>query len=502
MKLWDGRFQQEPNQETLVYTQTTDIDQRMLTSDLHGSIAHVLMLCRQDILPQDDGRAILRSLLGLLERARRSELQLRMELEDVHLNIESLVIEELGPLGGRMHTARSRNDQVVTDARLYVREELLRLVSEVLALVELLSDKARTATDQLLLGYTHSQAAQPISYGFWLSCHATIFLRDACRLLQSSETVNRNPLGACALAGTSFPIDRNLTTALLGFDSLTLHALDATSSRDFLLEPLAAMAIFMSNVSRISEEIVIWSSFENRVLQVEDSFATGSSIMPQKKNPVVAELGRARAGGVYGALMHLLTVVKSLPMGYCCDLQEDKPPVWRALEISISSASILRAQMASVRFKGDRAAQACLESFSTITELANYLTREKSMPFRDAHRITGRLVLEMERKGRTPADSDFVLGILGQLGVEMDAATLRELVDPAQAMRRQRSAGGTAPECVVEILGEIGAEHDRLLGLCRSRTTAIQQALARMLDITSRFVGGETLSDLLDSVET
>lgn len=502
MKLWDGRFQQEPNQETLIYTQTTDIDQQMLASDLHGSIAHVLMLCRQGILSEEDGRAILCSLLRLLECAGRGELQLRMELEDVHLNIESLVIEELGPLGGRMHTARSRNDQVVTDARLYVREALLQLVSEVLALVEVLADKARMETDHLLLGYTHSQAAQPISYGFWLSCYASIFLRDAGRLLRSVEAVNQNPLGACALAGTSFPIDRNLTTRLLGFDGLALHALDATSSRDFLLEPLAAMAIFMSNVSRISEEIVIWSSFENRVLQVEDSFATGSSIMPQKKNPVVAELGRARAGGVYGALMHLLTVVKSVPMGYCCDLQEDKPPVWRALDISTSSASILRSQMASVRFQGDRAAQACLESFSTITELANYLTREKGMPFRDAHRITGRLVLEMEKEGRTLVDSDSALDTLRQLGIDIDAATLRELVDPAQVMRRQRSAGGTAPERVMEILGEIVAEHGRLSGLCRSRAAVIQDSLARMLDIASRFAEGEMLGELLDSLET
>jgi len=497
MRLWDSCFAEELTDEALEYTQTVEIDQRLARSDIFGSIAHTLMLCRQGIVQCGDGRLIVGCLLGLLGQAIEGKLQLRKDCEDIHLNVETMLIEEVGPeVGGRLHTARSRNDQVVTDTRMLLRESILRISLEVLALIALLAERARGETQTLLLGRTHSQPAQPISYAYWLSGHASVFLRDAARLLRSYEVVNLNPLGSCALAGSSFPIDRHLTTRLLAFDGLVLHGLDATSSRDFVLEVLSVLAIFMSHVSRLSEEIVVWSGFEHGFLKGDDGLATGSSIMPQKRNPVVAELARARAGDVYGALVHVLTIVKGVAMGYSCDLQEDKPPLWRALDVTASSAAILRSQISRLRLREHRVHQLCVESFASSTELANFLVTEHGLPFRQAYRVTGAVIRAMESEGKSFVDIADLALKLRAYDISIAADLLSEILDPLQAMRRQRSLGGTAPERVEEILAEIRAEHDRLHAIATARLSALEQRLERTQEAASRFASGEDFSSI------
>jgi len=497
MKLWGSRFEKDITAQTLDYTHTTDIDARMVRSDLWGSMAHVLMLCHQGIVPSSDGRRIVGTLLQLLTRAEHDTLALDRAKEDVHLNIESMVIEELGlEVGGKLHTARSRNDQVATDTRLYVREQVLAVVDEVGRLANELLTQADVHRETAILGYTHSQAAQPISYGFWLSGHASVLLRDIRRLLHAYDTVNENPLGACAIAGTSFPIDRELTTGLLGFARTLLHALDATSSRDFLAEAVAALAILMTHLSRLAEEIVVWSSFEFRLVEVADQFATGSSIMPQKKNPVVAELARARAGSVIGCLVELLTVIKAVAMGYSCDLQQDKPPVWRALDTASTTVSILRAQMATLRLSSARAQANCWESFATATELANHLVRSQGRPFREAYGIVGGLVKALSREGQTLQDAATVQAHLAQEGIELHTDLLRDIVAPLQVLRRQTSAGSTGPDALARTLLQLGQELKGLEATAHARAEVVQSAFDRTRQLAGRFSQGEPLETL------
>ncbi len=500
MNLWGSRFEQNISTQTLDYTHTIDIDARMIRSDLWGSIAHVLMLCRQGIVPPEAGRNLANALLQMLAKAEQGSLTLDKAKEDVHLNIESILIEDLGlEIGGKLHTARSRNDQVVTDARLYLREQLLLVAEEVARLADELLTQAQEHRESVVLGYTHSQAAQPVSYGFWLSGHASVLLRDIGRLLHAYDTTNENPLGACAIAGTSFPIDRELTTRLLGFSRTLLHALDATSSRDFMSEAAAALTILMSHISRLAEELVIWNSFEFSLVQVSDAFATGSSIMPQKKNPVVAELARARAGSVLGCFVELVTVIKGVAMGYSSDLQQDKPPVWRALDITRTTVSIIRAQMATLRFDAVRAEANCWESFSTATELANYLVRAEQRPFREAYQIVGELVKCLSREGKTFKDFAAVQPFLAERALSVSAEKLFEIVTPRQVLGRQTSAGSTGPEAVASTVRYLRDELESLHASVLTKADAISKAFEGTHDIASRFGAGEDLNRLFDA---
>jgi argininosuccinate lyase len=498
LNLWGSRFNEDIAAQTLDYTQTVDIDASMIKSDLWGSTAHVLMLCLQNIVPAEDGRSILNALLQLLAKAEQGALTLDKAKEDVHLNIESILINDLGlEIGGKLHTARSRNDQVVTDARLYLREQLLLVAEEVARLVEELLAQAEKHRESVMLGYTHSQAAQPVSYGFWLSGHASVFLRDINRLLHAYDTVNENPLGACAIAGTSFPIDREFTTRLLGFARTLAHALDATSSRDFMSESAAALTILMSHISRLAEEIVVWSSFEFGLVQVADAFATGSSIMPQKKNPVVAELARARAGSVLGCFVELLTVIKGVAMGYSSDLQQDKPPMWRALDMTRATVAILRAQMATLHFDAARAETNCWESFSTATELANYLVTAERRPFREAYQIVGELVKRLSSAGKTLRDFATVHAFLAERGIGVSAEKLGDIVAPRRVLERQISAGSTGPEAVAATVEGLREDLRGLLTSISTKADAINKALQDTRDMASKFVAGSELDAFL-----
>ncbi|MBN3950381.1 MAG: argininosuccinate lyase [Nostoc sp. NMS7] len=503
MKLWAGRFNKDINPLVLDYTQTIDIDKRLIEFDIWGSITHVLMLCNQNIISQEHGRKILQCLVKIFEDHRQGKIQLERELEDVHLNLENRVISQLGmDIGGRMHAARSRNDQVVTDTRLYLRISLLNIQQELLKFVEILIDLAETNVETVIPGYTHSQPAQPISLAYWLTAYASMFNRDIKRLDKAFENTNLNPLGACALAGTSFPIEREITTNLLGFDGLLLHGLDATSSRDFIIESLAALAIIMSNLSKMAEEIVLWNSFEFRLVEVDDTFATGSSIMPQKKNPVVAELARAKTGRVYGALMQILTIVKGVTTGYSCDLQEDKPFLWQAIDDTSLTISVMCQQLQTLKFNTQRALSMSWENFSTATELANYLVVEINMPFREAHQIVGTVVNQLIKFGKTLSDVTDISQSLEELGMNISPEVLRELLNPIQAISRQTSKGGTAPESVQEILETLNRDIIHQKDSLAGRYKKIQQAFDKTFEITNQFISGIDIHIAISGVES
>lgn len=462
--LWSGRFAADMTKSVLDFTKTIDIDVRLIDADLRVNLAHVLMLCHQRLVNETDGRAIVGCVLDLMLDADEGRLELRDEYEDVHLNIEQMLIARLGlDVGGQVNLARSRNDQVVTDTRLYLREALICLQRDLVRFIEDLLDAAERHLETPAIGYTHGQVAQPITYGFWLSGYASVFGRDVGRMADAYDRVNSSTLGACALAGTSLPIDREVAAVLLGFPDVVEHALDATSSRDFVVESISALAIVLGHFSRLAEEIVLWSSAEFGLIAIDDAFATGSSIMPQKKNPVIAELVRARAGRVYGGLVQILTTVKGVQMGYSCDLQEDKPPLWQALDVTQSTIAIMRELVGSMQYNGDRARRLLNLNFSTATELANHLARETDTSFREAHRVVGNAVNELIRREKTLADVEVVVEILASRGVVLGESTVRWLVDPVQAIFRQTSEGGTAPSSV-----------HNLLQRCRTRT-----ALAR-----------------------
>ncbi|MCW7761630.1 argininosuccinate lyase [Photorhabdus luminescens] len=458
-KLWGGRFSKEIDRNVLKYTLTTDIDTRLIRYDIWGSMAHLAMLRDCKIVSEEAAKKIFSVLVKLYELNEQEELILDPELEDVHLNIESLVIQEIGSeYGGRLHTARSRNDQVVTDTRMYLRAELLDIQKTLCSFIDTLLKLSEQCAHKIAIGYTHLQPAQPISLAFWYSCYASMFLRDLERLESAFHITNLNVLGACALAGTSFPIDREMTSKLLGFDRELIHSLDATSSRDFALQTASTFAILMSNFSRLAEEIVIWNSHEFRLLAIDDTFATGSSIMPQKKNPVVAELVKGRVGRIYGMLMQLLTVVKGVTLGYNCDLQEDKPMLWDAIDIIKNTTSILHQHIENSKYRSDRAEELCWKNFSTVTELANYLVREKNIPFREAHRLTGLLTQQLSTEAMDMRNTAFVREFLAQQSILLSEKEIYNCVSPIKVMERQCSTGATGPDRVKEMIRKLQQE--------------------------------------------
>jgi argininosuccinate lyase len=498
-KLWAGRFSADITADVLDYTLTVDIDTRLIPHDLWQSIAHCLMLADAGIIASGDAAAVLRALLELARENSEGRLELRPQLEDVHLNLETMVIERAGPqAGGRMHTARSRNDQVATDTRMYLRAAILELAAETCAFVRELGDAATGEIEHVIPGYTHSQPAQPISVAFWRLGHGFALLRDLGRLRDACDRLNECPLGSGALAGTSFPIDRDVTAQLLGFDRPMASALDATSARDFVQEVAAVLAVLATHVSRLAEEVVVWSGHEYALVTVPDSFATGSSIMPQKKNPVVAELARARTGRVYGTVLQLLVMAKGIGLGYSCDLQEDKPLIWDALDVVTSTVRLMRQQTNSMTVHHERGTEICYENFSTATELANYLVSEHDLPFRDAHRIVGETVAELIARRCTLRQSAVVAELLGRHGVTAAADVIAEVVAPQAAIRRSISAGGTGSDATRQAIQALRAElaqvqawrarTEELIEKARERTFAI--AADRVLAWDNEVAGG------------
>jgi argininosuccinate lyase len=391
-KLWGGRFTKQTDQLVEEYTASILFDKELAEEDIQGSLAHVAMLGRCGILPAEDVETIRNGLNKVLERIRRGELEYSIGDEDIHMNIEKALIEEVGPVGGKLHTGRSRNDQVATDMHLYLRRRVVEFVGLLHKLQEALVGQARANLDTLLPGYTHLQRAQPILFAHHLMAYVSMFQRDIERLRDSYKRINVLPLGAGALAGTTFPIDRHYVAEQLGFERVYENSLDAVSDRDFILEFLSNASMIMMHLSRMCEELVLWSSTEFAFVELDDAFCTGSSIMPQKKNPDVAELVRGKTGRVYGNLFGLLTVLKALPLAYNKDMQEDKEGMFDTVRTLQGALQLMAPMVATMKVNKNRMRQAVNQDFSNATDIADYLVN-KGMPFRQAHEVIGKTVL-------------------------------------------------------------------------------------------------------------
>jgi argininosuccinate lyase len=497
-KLWGGRFSADLADIALTFSESTAADGRMVPEDIWGSQAHAIMLAAAEIISEDD----LREILGWLERARQAwedgTFELTRELEDVHMNVETYLRDGAGPeYGGRLHTDRSRNDQVVTDCKLHLRGRLLDIRDRVADLQEALLQRAHGHEEMVMPGYTHTQHAQPISLAFWLTSYVSLFGRDQERLAAAYKHVNTSPLGAAALAGTSFPTDRKLSAELLGFGAVQEHALDCVGSRDFVAEAIAALAILMANLSKLAEEFVLWSTWEYRMLEVDDAYASGSSIMPQKKNPCIAELTRGKVGIVYGRLMQILTMMKALPSGYNRDLQEDKPPLWEALDALELTLGAMKAMVDTVTFNAERMRELVGQNFATATELANFLVADRGLPFRACHEIVGSLVATLINEGETLDNVERVQEILRREGLDLALDEIRSVVDPQACLSRQRSLGSTGPTEVRRMQRSLQRALDKHRAEVLTARGKIADARKRVATIVKRVLAGKGLGKTL-----
>ncbi len=398
-KLWGGRFTQPTDKFVEEFTASIDFDKRLYHQDIRGSIAHARMLGKQGIIPMEDVEEIIHGLQEILRQIESGHFDFSVALEDIHMNIESRLSAKIGEAGKRLHTGRSRNDQVALDIRLYLRDEIVEIAAYIEMLVDALLFQAEENLGVIMPGYTHLQTAQPILFAHHMLAYVEMFRRDAGRLEDCLKRVNVLPLGAGALAGTTFPIDREHVAELLEFPQVTRNSLDSVSDRDFALEFMSASSILMMHLSRFSEELILWSTSEFRFIDLSDGFCTGSSIMPQKKNPDVPELVRGKTGRVYGNLMALLTVMKSLPLAYNKDMQEDKEPLFDTIDTVKGSLKIFAEMIREMRVNGDTMRAAAAKGFSTATDVADYLVR-KGMAFRDAHEVVGKSVAYCIAQGR------------------------------------------------------------------------------------------------------
>jgi argininosuccinate lyase len=438
-KLWGGRFTKTAEEWVDEFGASIPFDQELVEEDIEGSIAHVTMLGECGILPKEDVEKIKAGLLTLLEKAKKQQLSFSVAYEDIHLNIEKMLIDEIGPVGGKLHTGRSRNDQVATDMHLYLRKRVQEIIELIKELQTVLIEKAEAHVETIIPGYTHLQRAQPVSFAHHLMAYFWMLERDRERFTESLKRINKSPLGAGALAGTTFPINRHLTAELLGFDGIYENSIDAVSDRDFIIEFLSNSAMLMMHLSRFCEELILWSSQEFQFIEIDDAFATGSSIMPQKKNPDMAELIRGKTGRVYGNLFGLLTVMKGTPLAYNKDMQEDKEGMFDTVKTVTGSLKIFAGMIATMKVNADVMEKATKQDFSNATELADYLAK-KGVPFREAHEIVGKLVLTCIEKGIFLAD--LPLSVYKEAS-ELFEEDIYEALTPYTAVNRRNSAGGT-----------------------------------------------------------
>ncbi|SDG13371.1 argininosuccinate lyase [Pelagibacterium luteolum] len=446
-RMWGGRFASGPDAIMEEINASIGFDKRLYTQDIAGSIAHANMLETVGILTRDDKDAIVSGLETVRGEIERGEFTFSRALEDIHMNVESRLKELIGEPAGRLHTARSRNDQVATDFKLYVRDCLDTLVAQVETLQKVLIDKAEAEAETVMPGFTHLQSAQPVTFGHHMLAYVEMLARDKGRLLDARARLNESPLGAAALAGTSFPIDRHMTAEALGFDRPTANSLDAVSDRDFILETLSAASICAMHLSRLSEELVIWSSAQFAFVRLSDKFSTGSSIMPQKRNPDAAELIRAKVARIFSAFSSLLIVMKGLPLAYSKDMQEDKEVAFDALDNFSLSLAAMTGMMSDLTVNREKMAAAAGAGFSTATDLADWLVRAVNVPFRDAHHITGRAVAAAEAKGCG------LEGLTIEDFKEIDeriTSQVFKVLGVDNSVKSRTSFGGTAPANVKE----------------------------------------------------
>jgi argininosuccinate lyase len=440
--MWGGRFASGPDAIMEEINASIGFDRRLFAQDIAGSKAHAAMLAKQGIISKNDAAEIGRGLDAVAAELASGKFKFSRALEDIHMNVESRLRGLIGEPAGRLHTARSRNDQVATDFRLYVRDAIDHLDDQLKDLQLALAEKAAAHSAAIMPGFTHLQVAQPITFGHHCLAYVEMFARDRSRLSDARRRMNESPLGAAALAGTSFPIDRAMTARALGFDRPMRNSLDAVADRDFILETLAAAAICATHLSRLAEEIVIWSTAQFRFVKLSDRFTTGSSIMPQKRNPDAAELVRAKPGRILGALTALLVVMKGLPLTYSKDMQEDKEPAFDALDNLSLAIAATAGMIRDLEPDTEAMRTAAASGFSTATDLADWLVRNLRMPFREAHHVTGSLVALAEQRGCGLAE--LPLADMQKLEPRITRDVYRVLTVEASVASR-RSFGGTAP---------------------------------------------------------
>ena len=443
-KLWGGRFEKQTDEAVEAFTTSLGVDARLWDADIRASIAHARMLGKIGVLTPEETDAILSGLQALREHIAAGKVTFDPKAEDVHSEIERLLTERIGAVAGKLHTARSRNDQVATDTRLYLREGIDALLEEIRQLQQWLVHTAESHLHTILPGCTHLQHAQPVSLAHHLMAYFWMLQRDHERLTDCRRRVNRLPLGSAALAGTSFPVDRQMVARELSFEGICENSMDAVSDRDFVVEFLSCAALVMVHLSRLAEELILWNTPEFGFVDLDDSVTTGSSIMPQKKNPDVAELIRARTGRVVADLTGALVVLKALPLSYNRDLQEDKGFLFDALDTALSSVALMHLMLSRARFRTERMRQAVRGDFSNATDLADYLVR-KGMPFRQAHEVVGRAVQYCLKQG--VALEDLSVEQLRAFSNLFDADAV-QILQPEAVMQARRSDGGTSPEAV------------------------------------------------------
>jgi len=448
MKLWGGRFEKDTDSLVEDFHSSISFDQRLYKHDIQGSIAHARMLGRIGVLTEEEALKVTNGLEELLKDIEAGDVHFEIGAEDIHMNIEKLLTERIGDIGKKIHTGRSRNDQVALDFRLFLREEIDRTKELLVKMIETLLELCKKHLVTWMPGYTHLQKAQPITFSHHISAYVQMFLRDLGRLNDTRKRLNISPLGSGALAGTTFPLQREEVALELHFDGVTLNSLDGVSDRDYALEFLAGASILMMHLSRLCEELILWSSGEFSFVTIDDAYATGSSIMPQKKNPDVAELIRGKTGRVYGDLIALLTVMKGLPLAYNKDMQEDKECVFDAVDTVKKSLLVMEPMLATMKINQKVMEEEAKKGFTNATDLADYLAK-KGVPFREAHAIVGRLVLECSRKGC--ALENLELNELKQVS-EVFESDLYEAISIETCVNKRNITGGPAAEAVQKVI--------------------------------------------------
>ena len=447
-QLWGGRFTKATENMVYDFNASITFDQKLLDQDIEGSIAHVVMLEKQGILTLDEKDAIVKGLTQIKEDVIEGKLIITSEYEDIHSFVEANLIDRIGDAGKKMHTGRSRNDQVALDMRLYVRESVVNVSKDICELLDTLMSIMEDNINTYMPGFTHLQKAQPTTLAHHMGAYFEMFKRDYLRLLDIYKRMNYNPLGAGAFAGTTYPLDRNYTSSLLGFEGPTLNSMDSVADRDYCIEFLSALSIIMMHLSRFSEEIIIWNSNEYKFVEIDDGYSTGSSIMPQKKNPDIAELVRGKTGRVYGSLMSLLTTMKGIPLAYNKDMQEDKEVTFDAIKTVSDCLILFNGMLKTIKFNNDILAKSAMKGFTNATDAADYLVN-KGVPFRDAHGIIGRLVLFCLEKNK--AIDELSIEELKEIS-DVFEADIYDAISLEICVKKRLTIGAPGPDAMKEVI--------------------------------------------------
>lgn len=483
----EGRLGKQVDEKVAFFVASTDFDLNILNFDLLNDMAHVIMLSEAKIIARDEEKQILNGLKKIYDS--RSAIKLEKELEDVHLAIENMLTRRIGEAAGKMHTARSRNDQIACDLRMWLREEVNSICSLIIEFASVLLEKAGKHVDTIMPGYTHLQRAQPTTLGHHLVAHVDSILRDLERFENSYVRINMNPLGAGAFATTSFPISRERTTKLLGFDGVVENSMDAVASRDFILEFQACISIMLADITRLAEELILWTTSEFGFAELSDEVATTSSIMPQKKNPDILELMRARSGKVLGNLVSSISIAKALPMSYNRDFQELNPIVLDSIKTAKYSLAVLGKVVRDLRIDEGKLMKACGEDFITATDLADMLVKEKNIPFRKAHQIVGALAARAGKKGIAGIDSemldDAAVRIIGRR-LNLKEQLLKNALSPRAAVESRRVLGGPAPDEVKRMIVSRRQELVRRRADLNNRIRKIESARKLLLSTVDK----------------